>query len=41
MLEKGKKSTLLIGSFIITNLFLPLALYRLGVDLYSVWFKKD
>jgi hypothetical protein len=40
MLEKSKKSAILIGHFILTNVFLPLMMFQLGKDLYDVWFKK-
>ena len=41
MIQKGRKSAILIGHFIIVNLFLPVAIYHLGQDLYTVWFRED
>ena len=41
MLEKSKKSAILIGHFVLVNLFLPVAIYHLGQDLYSIWFRKN
>lgn len=38
---KIKQSTIIIGHFVVTNLFLPFTLYRLGQDLYTVWFRKS
>ena len=40
MLRKTKKSAILISHFVIVNLFLPVAIYHLGQDLYTVWFKE-
>lgn len=41
MLDKGKKSAVLIGHFVLTNLVFPITVYQLGKDLYIIWFKKD
>lgn len=40
MFVKLKKSAKLISSFIITNIFMPVAVYHLGKDLYNVWEEK-
>lgn len=41
MLKRSKKSAILIGHFVADNVILPIVLYRLGKDLYIVWFKDD
>jgi len=41
MFEKFKKSCTLTTHFILTNLFIPVALLIYTHELYTIWFKEE